>query len=100
MEKACEKKSLTLEFECEYRDKHLNSYREATKAYNKNWSEWILKGRNSIEEFCKYYICWLCDEDKAKADNILKGKCDFENDFSKRDWISPQGRRLISFRMY
>lgn len=96
MEKACEKKSLTLEFECEYRDKYLNSYREATKAYNKNWSEWILKGRNSIEEFCKYYICWLCDDDKTKADNILKGKCDFENDFSKRDWISPQGRRLIS----
>lgn len=81
----------------EYTILFLNSYKEALNAYRKKkWNDWILKGRQSIEIFCKYYICWLCGEDKVKAKNILSGKCDFENEIPQRDRATPQGRRLIT----
>ncbi len=83
--------------DCIYGDSFLTCYRASCIAFKKcNWSEWILKGRNVIEYFCKYYICWLCGEDKVKANNILSGKCDFENEIPQRDRTTPQGRRLIT----
>lgn len=91
-----ENKPSSNSFKCEYSDKFLTCYEDASKAYNKNWSEWILKARNSIEEFCKYYICWLCGEDKDKAKNILRGNCDFEYDIPQNERTVPQGRRLIT----
>ncbi len=83
--------------DCIYGDSFLACYRACCIAFKKgNWSEWILKGRNVIEYFCKYYVFWLCGEDKVKAKNILSGKCDFENEIPQRDRITPQGRRLIT----
>ena len=89
-------KNTYISIDYEYSEKFLISYEKACQAYNNNWSEWIVKGRNSIEEFCKYYICWLCGKDNVRAKNILLGKCDFENDFSLKERTSPQGRRLIT----
>ena len=44
--------------DCIYGDSFLACYRACCIAFKKgNWSEWILKGRNVIEYFCKYYIC-------------------------------------------
>lgn len=84
-------------FDCIYRDKFLTSYKDSSVAYKKKkWSEWFIKGRSAIELFCKYYIFWLCGEDTTKANNILKGYCDFEDDFPKDKRKEPQGRRLIT----
>lgn len=84
-------------FDCIYRDKFLTSYKDSSVAYKKkNWSEWFIKGRGAIELFCKYYIFWICGEDTTKANNILKGYCDFEDDFPKDKRKEPQGRRLIT----
>jgi hypothetical protein len=84
-------------FDCIYRDKFINCYKGSCDAFKKGkWNEWMLNSRNTIEEFCRYYICWLCGEDRDKSKKILEGYCDFNNDIPKSKRKVPQGRRLIT----
>lgn len=80
----------------EYTVHFLNSYKEALHAYKKaKWNDWVLKGRQSIENFCRYYIYWLCDEDERIAKDIIDGKRDFENNQISKDRYPLYGKKMI-----